>query len=282
MPDLTNKPIKIQRFHVSALKNKPKKRSKTWLFPQNLERQYKSDLTQLCFSLSGLIKQILLPEVPIFAEEVNKKTPNDRQDAFLDRLGAIIIQIRKKINPKIESTILQSLQLANQVNSFNYNQFQKVTESALGVNLFVDEPWLQDQLKIFAAQNSQLITSLADQELERVASIIERSLQQGSSIKNITDQIQKSFGINRRRATLIARDQTTKLNSNLTRLRQQEVGVEEYVWQTAGDERVRPSHKANDGKTFRWDKPPKTGHPSFEINCRCVALPVLEGLLNFT
>jgi len=34
-----------------------------------------------------------------------------------------------------------------------------------------------------------------------------------------------------------------------------------YIWSTAGDGKVRPSHAANDGKTFAWDNPPSTGHP---------------------
>jgi SPP1 gp7 family putative phage head morphogenesis protein len=79
---------------------------------------------------------------------------------------------------------------------------------------------------------------------------------------------------------LIARDQTSKLNGNLTRLRQEEIGVTRYKWSTAGDERVRPTHRANEGKIFEWANPPKTGHPSHEINCRCVAIPLLDDVLD--
>jgi SPP1 gp7 family putative phage head morphogenesis protein len=136
-------------------------------------------------------------------------------------------------------------------------------------------------LELFASQNAQLIKSLPEQELERVAGTVERGLQQGSRFTDVAKEIQKSFGITHRRAKLIARDQTTKLNASLTKLRQEEVGVEEYIWQTSGDERVRPTHRANDGKKFRWDSPPsKTGHPGHDVNCRCVARPVLDKILN--
>jgi len=134
---------------------------------------------------------------------------------------------------------------------------------------------------LFSSQNAQLIRSLPEQELDQVAQIIERGLQEGSRFHSMTQSIQERFGITRRRAKLIARDQTSKLNASLTKLRQQELGVEEYVWQTAGDERVRATHRAHDGKKFRWDNPPKnTGHPGTDVNCRCVAVPVLEGLLD--
>ena len=49
-----------------------------------------------------------------------------------------------------------------------------------------------------------------------------------------------------------------------------------YVWLTFGDEKVRPSHAANDGKIFYWSDPPPTGHPSEDFNRRCVAVPYVD------
>lgn len=258
----------------------PKKKPHTWLFPQGQEMVYTKDLLSLSRELAKIIREVMYPAIPSMVEEVQRKTPTDRQDDYLDRLKSLIVFIRKAIQGKVDETILQAENVARNINQFNYNQFQKINENVLGVDLFVSEPWLLDQLKLFSAQNAQLITSLPDQELERVAGYIERGLQDGTSIREIEKDIQKSFGITRRRAKLIARDQTTKLNASLTKLRQQEVGVTEYVWQTSGDERVRPTHRANDGKTFRWDKPPATGHPGSDVNCRCVAIPVLDNLLD--
>lgn len=47
-----------------------------------------------------------------------------------------------------------------------------------------------------------------------------------------------------------------------------------YIWRTRLDDKVRPSHAANDGKVFSWDSPPSTGHPGDDYNCRCWADPV--------
>ena len=147
-------------------------------------------------------------------------------------------------------------------------QSEKLNHSIFGFDIFTDEPWLKDQLELFSNQNAQLINSIPEQELERVSGAIERGLQQGSRFTEIAKEIQKSFGISKRRATLIARDQTTKLNASLTKLRQTGVGVTKYEWQTSGDERVRSTHRANDGKIFEWDKPSKiTGHPGHDVNC---------------
>ncbi len=251
-----------------------------WLYPNGIEREYHRDLYQLSFQLRQMIKDFLMPEIPSMILEVQVKTPNDRNDDFLSRLTSIIIFIRKSIEPKVNETIAESEFIAQKINHFNNQQFQKITESTFGIDMFLNEPWLQDQLKLFSSQNAQLINSLPDQELERVSSIVERGLQEGKPYKEVAKEIKNSFGITDRRAKLIARDQTKKLNSSLTKLRQQELGVEEYIWQTVQDERVRPNHKANNGKKFRWDDPPKTtGHPGNDINCRCIARPVLDHLL---
>lgn len=47
-----------------------------------------------------------------------------------------------------------------------------------------------------------------------------------------------------------------------------------YIWHTQGDDKVRSSHAANNGKIFAWNKKPDTGHPGEDYNCRCWAEPV--------
>jgi SPP1 gp7 family putative phage head morphogenesis protein len=225
----------------------------------------------------------LIPEIPYLILEVERFYPKPpiRKDDFQDTLKMLINSVIRAIKGKTEKTILEAEKIGVQVASYNKKQFDKITNSVFGIDIFIDQPWLQDQLKLFASQNAQLIRSLPEQELSQVAGIVERGLQEGSRFNSITQSIQERFGITKRRAKLIARDQTTKLNASLTKLRQQELGVTEYEWQTAGDERVRPSHRAHDGKKFKWDRPPKdTGHPGTDVNCRCVAVPVLEDLLD--
>lgn len=252
-----------------------------WLEPINQEKNYNRILNNLTKEIIYLIKKYLYPELPSLIEEVKQKTPNDRLDSFLDRFRGIIIHIGNALKDTVNLTINQMRGIGNEISLFNKKQAQKLNHSIFGFDIFVDEPWLADQLQLFSVQNAQLITSIPEQELDRVAGIVERGLQQGVRHTELIKDIQKTFGITHRKARLIARDQTAKLNSSLTRLRQESVGVEEYIWQTSGDERVRPTHRANDGKKFRWDKPsPITGHPGHDVNCRCIARPVLDKLLN--
>ena len=91
--------------------------------------------------------------------------------------------------------------------------------------------------------------------------------------------IEERFDVMQTQAELIARDQVGKMYSAFTQARHQELGVEEYIWQTSGDERVRDSHRAVDGKRFRYDDPPivdgEPATPGSPINCRCVPIPLL-------
>lgn len=53
----------------------------------------------------------------------------------------------------------------------------------------------------------------------------------------------------------------------------QERPTTHYIWRTRNDEKVRPSHAANNGQIFAWNDPPQTGHPGEDFGCRCTAEP---------
>lgn len=55
----------------------------------------------------------------------------------------------------------------------------------------------------------------------------------------------------------------------------------QYVWRTQHDERVRTSHRVNDGRIFSWSDPPPSGHPGEDYNCRCEAVPYISGETEF-
>lgn len=56
----------------------------------------------------------------------------------------------------------------------------------------------------------------------------------------------------------------------------------QYVWRTQHDERVRTSHRVNDGRIFSWSDPPPSGHPGEDYICRCEAVPYISGETEFT
>lgn len=85
------------------------------------------------------------------------------------------------------------------------------------------------------------------------------------------------------RATLIARTETARAASVLVQSRATYIGAESYIWETAHDWKVRPSHKRLNGSVHTWSTPPLSdppdhhSHPGQIFNCRCVALPIIPG-----
>ena len=92
----------------------------------------------------------------------------------------------------------------------------------------------------------------------------------------LSQVVSKNYGSAGYSLRRITRDQTQKLIAQLNQQRQADVGVTHYVWRTSEDERVRPSHRRNNGREFAGrSPPPATGHPGNDIQCRCTADPIL-------
>ncbi len=100
----------------------------------------------------------------------------------------------------------------------------------------------------------------------------------GLRVEDLKNKLLERGDVSESRAELIARDQTLKLNGAITAERQQAAGVDSYVWSTSLDDRVRDEHAILEGQTFAWSDPPEPGHPGEDIQCRCVAVPVVAEL----
>src|SRR5205085_12109859 len=97
-------------------------------------------------------------------------------------------------------------------------------------------------------------------------------------------ELRHRFGVTRRRAALIARDQNNKVSGALHRVRQLELGIEKAIWiHSGGGKHPRPTHVRNNGKQYDvakgWYDPAekKFVMPGELINCRCVSRPVIAG-----
>lgn len=164
-------------------------------------------------------------------------------------------------------------------NSVNKQRFYNSMESAFGINLqtVIQNEGIENILVATTRENVSLIRSIPEEYFKKIESVVFTGTTQSNTAGSMIKQIQKIGSVTEKRAKLIARDQSSKLNSALVQQRSKSLGVEEYVWRTAGDERVRDSHRTKNGKTFRWDDPPKdTGHPGQDIQCRCVAQPIIN------
>lgn len=245
---------------------------------KTVELSYFRKINRIVNDMLELIRTDVFPEIPSIVANAESMRP-DRQDTFVDDIESLMNRLSLKltgIHPLAESVAIAG-SAADETNARNEGYYDRLSEKIVGISVARNEPWLAAEIDAFTSSNARLITSIQSDYLDRVEGIITRGVQSGRLSTEITKEIQSTFKIPKNRAKLIARDQVSKLNGNLNRLRQTNAGVEEYEWLTAEDERVRPTHRANNGKIFKWDSPPSaTGHPGEDVNCRCVPIPVIE------
>lgn len=165
------------------------------------------------------------------------------------------------------------------VDNYNRGEFEQVLKS-MQINAFGAERWYNEYSRQWIDENLALIKSIREDTLRRIQSelreAVSSTLERGVQTKLLANRIRDLSGVTEKRARLIARDQVGKLNGRLTEYRQRGAGIKEYRWSTSNDSRVREAHAEREGQIFKWDKPPFDGHPGQPINCRCVALPVID------
>lgn len=158
-------------------------------------------------------------------------------------------------------------------------------KSGITVN-FRLTPAARDILKATVEQNVQLIRTIPQQYLAGVQGDVMRSVQTGRDIGQLAKSLQQKYGVTKRRAAFIARDQNAKATSAIQKARQLELGLNQGIWMhSSGGKEPRPTHVGNDGKVFDlatgwYDPDPKVRQrimPGELPNCRCVWRAVIPG-----
>lgn len=145
---------------------------------------------------------------------------------------------------------------------------------------------VNDALRATLGENVGLIRSIASQHLTQVEGMVMRSVQRGGDLGELAAGLEYHYGVTKRRAALISRDQNRKATAVIARVRSQELGITEAVWMhSAGGKEPRPSHVTAGREHARyrisqgWFDPHEKRfiYPGELINCRCVSRPVLPG-----
>ncbi len=239
---------------------------------RSIQAKYNRDLQAIA---NDLIQQT---KAELF-ESLKRLEADYIQDNYAEVLSNTIFNLAARWNNITRQAKLISAEMVSGINEKNKKRFYKALQNATGVNLngIISEEGLQPLLTSSISDNVSLIKSIPDEYFKKLNTIISQGTMRGKSSGGIIKEILKLGHSTKKRAKLIARDQTQKVNAAITQGRQKNLGIKEYIWRTSSDERVRESHRSKNGKRFKWNDPPAdTGHPGEDIQCRCVAEPVIE------
>lgn len=153
-------------------------------------------------------------------------------------------------------------------------------------DFFKNTAAVRDVMSATVAENVSLIKSIPQQFHTQVEGLVMRSVTAGRDLAPLVRDLQKQYGVTRRRAEFIALDQNNKATAAITRARYVDMGIEEAIWlHSGGGKTKRPTHVKQSGKKYNiatgwFDPDPKVRRhiqPGELINCRCVPRAVIKG-----
>lgn len=246
---------------------------------QTIENELRAIILQVVNYWGAASRDVIIPlyENEIAAMRFVRDDANDNMRAAVDAVAEGSSRLVLTLGPLVSDWTLR-------VQRWHNGRWTDGVRSATGFDItsLIADLSAAEEVTAYREWASSLIRNVDDDMRRRVENSVYRGFASQSPRRIIANEIADAMRIGRARARFIARDQANKLSGKLDELRHREAGVDQYRWETARDERVRDTHRANQGKIFRWDKPPRvTGHPRTEPNCRCTPQPylaILEGV----
>lgn len=269
-------------------------------YPDSIEREY-IRLVNEYMMIEKQIIQKYIPELkriigegtaPTLNTDSKRDNERKRKHTRMEKLSNIIRlqNLFETILRELESAFglfrLSKMlkRIADLEHKLSVKEWKKVISKTFGINLLEDYysgDVYEELLRKWVSDNVDLIKQVPKESLGKMKEIVYESYMNGVTTTDIVKAIQRQYGIDKRHAKLIARDQTSKLNAALTQHQQRDAGVEKYEWDDSHDKRVRDGHRRLRGMVFSWNSPPETAkgrrcHPGEDYQCRCCALPVFD------
>ena len=131
-------------------------------------------------------------------------------------------------------------------------------------------------LRRYQVEQAKLVTSLSVEWAGRLANELESAVGRGSAPDVLAKILERTNEIAENRAVAIGENETQRWFAAQQQVRYSEAGLDEYVWMSQRDSRVRPLHREYDGRTFRWSDTVQDAPPGSAYGCRCWAEPLVR------
>jgi len=268
----------------NALKGSSRPRAVTPSYAAGVS--YNAKLQKMLVELRKDLNRELLPAIKLME-------PQYSADGWSDAIARVFRELASKwIGDRFV------LWAEHQANAFVQQAMaigrRKFARSApgIGVNLYGETPDINDYIEASTKANVSLIRSIPAQHLAQVEAMVMSQMRSGVRSGAIAGQLVDKFQTTKARAKFIARDQTSKINADITKKRQLNAGFEYFQWIDSDDEKVRDRHdylaKRDVGYgpgVYRWDDLPVSDSgqkisPGMDYQCRCTAKPMTQRMVD--
>lgn len=277
----SKKPVKLKAINI----------------PKTVELQFYKELKLLENQLKEYVRVNIIPklkgaEIPITKDSVPE-----------------LIMSLNMMSLAFSNIIAFSNRVANNlINGLSKASKEKTIQSVknrigVDISMIMNEANIKTMEDLQRISTVNLIKSIPEEFIKDIMQTISIGINEGLRHEEIAKQINgiknisSSFGKLENRVKLIARNESSTINSNLTKARYQNIGIDLYVWDDSGDNAVRPSHKVLSGKICSYSDPTVyadtiedaqngkwkkrssiggyVGNVGTDYNCRCVPIPIV-------
>jgi SPP1 gp7 family putative phage head morphogenesis protein len=236
-----------------------------------------------------VLGQIQVKTVEKFADEA--PDPADLEalshykfaDAQTGNFAAILLRLSKAAkrsilkqfsNDRLETI---SQQMLAKLDKKSREEFYKRVAAKTGINVadLIAKEGMKSTTNALVAETAQWIKTLRDDTFQKFTNNTLFAMSQGESLDTIVSQFDDVVAERKNHAKFLARNQVQNYNSITTKIRAQNLGITKAIWETAGDERVRPAHEDREGKEFDLAEGLYSSEdglyllPGTDYNCRC-------------
>lgn len=249
---------------------------------RGIESAYHSAMRQLIDEMHASVQYWLSAAYKKFPPRVaglveiaeDAATPSVRIRVVIDRLTRRWQDKFDETAPKIASKYIKGMFKASD------SAFRSALKDQGWSVDFKMTPAVRDALNASLTENVGLIKSIPESYFNQVEGAVMRSYSAGRDLESMTQDIQEIYPVTKKRATLIARDQSNKANAIVTRTRQMELGITDAIWMHShAGKTPRPSHEAANGKQYKIADgcliDGELIQPGEKVNCRCTSRPIL-------
>ena len=214
---------------------------------------------------------------------LHKSTVNKFKDAQPGNYARVYQRLanrtRRKLLKQFDDKRIEQLvaDILGKVDKRNQAELYAKVEKRIGISTkeLTATEGLTANINALVLETSEWVKKSLDDTLNEYTANSLRAMSLGESLEDIMSGFDDLVGKRKDHAKFTARNQIGNFNSVVTKIRAQNIGIDEAIWRTSKDERVRRCHQIRDGKTFKLSEGLYSACdgqkllPGVDYQCRC-------------